>query len=186
MPKKKMKLHIGAGNDIKEGWINHDLVALPEIDVVHDLNEFPWPWQDESIDEVYMKDVLEHLPDTIMVMEEIHRICKPGARVYIAVPYWNSIEAVTDPTHQSQFSEFTFDFFDPTNPRTSFRSYYSKARFEIKKMGFGVSFLRPYIKIKLISNYFVVFNPFGRWILGFLASIFNNIITGLEVYLERK
>ena len=91
--REKVRLNLGAGSDLKEGWINHDIVQLPGIDVVHDLNNFPWPWDDNSIDEIYMKDVLEHLPDTIRVMEEIYRICKPGAKIYIAVPYWNSYEA---------------------------------------------------------------------------------------------
>ena len=47
-----MKLNIGAGHDIYDGWINHDIAALPGIDVVHDLNLTPWPWNDESMDEV--------------------------------------------------------------------------------------------------------------------------------------
>ncbi len=180
------KLHIGAGHDLKQGWINHDVAPLPGIDTVHDLNVFPWPWEDGSISEVYMKDVLEHLPNTIQVMEELHRVMEPGGKLYIAVPYWNSYEATTDPTHVAQFNEFTFEFFDPTHSRCKNRPYYSTARFEIKKQGFGVSFLRPYIQLPLISHYFVIYNPVGKWLIGFLASIFNNIITGLELHLEKK
>lgn len=186
MNKELVKLHIGAGTDIKEGWVNHDVAELPGIDVVHDLGVYPWPWEDNSIDEIYMKDVLEHLPKTIKVMEEIYRVCKPGAKIFIAVPYWNSYEAITDPTHVSQFNEFTFEFFNPTNSRCQTRPYYTNARFEIRKIGFGVSFLRPYIQIKFISHYFIVFNPIGKWFIGLFASLFNNIITGLEVYLEKK
>ena len=108
------RLHLGCGNDPKQGWINHDLLALPGVDVVHDLNDRPWPWADNEFDEVWAKDVLEHLPDTIQTMEELYRITKPGASAYIAVPYWNSWEAITDPTLVRQFNEFTFNFFDPT------------------------------------------------------------------------
>ena len=110
---EKVRLHLGCGNNPKLGWINHDLVALPRVDVVHDLNDRPWPWADNEFDEVWAKDVLEHLPDTIQTMEELYRITKPGASTYIAVPYWNSWEAITDPTHVRQFNEFTFNFFDP-------------------------------------------------------------------------
>ena len=95
MPKK---LNLGCGTDIKPGWVNHDMVRLDGIDIVHDLNIAPWPWDDNSIDEVCAKDVLEHLPNTLSVMGEIFRITKPGASIYIAVPYWNSWEAITDPT----------------------------------------------------------------------------------------
>lgn len=180
------KLHIGAGYDIKKGWINHDIAPLPNIDIVHDLNSYPWPWEDGEFVEIHMKDVLEHLPNTIKVMEELHRITKPGAKVYIAVPYWNSYEAITDPTHISQFNEFTFEFFDPTKSRCKTRPYYSTARFEIKKMGFGISFLRPYISLPIISHYFVIYHRIIKWPVGLLASVFNNIITGLEIELERK
>ena len=77
---------------------------------MHDLNEYPWPFDDKSIDEIFAKDVLEHIPNLIKVMEEIYRITKPGAKVYIEVPYWNSWEVLTDPTHVTQFNEFTFTF----------------------------------------------------------------------------
>lgn len=180
------KLQIGAGTDIKEGWINHDVANLPGIDVIHDLSVFPWPWDDDSIDEIYMKDVLEHLPNTIKVMEEIYRITKKGAKIYIAVPYWNSYEAISDPTHVSQFNEFTFNFFDPSSSNCQTRPYYSSARFKIVKLGFGISFLRPYIQVKWLSHYFVIYNSLGKWFIGLLASLFNNVITGLEIYLEKE
>ncbi len=38
-------LNLGAGKDIVDGYINHDIVELPGIDIVHDLNVFPWPWE---------------------------------------------------------------------------------------------------------------------------------------------
>ena len=106
------KLHLGCGDVIRDGWLNHDLAPLTGVDVVHDLREFPWPFEDGQFEEVYMKDVLEHLPDTIATMEELHRITKPGAKVYIGGPYRNSMIAFGDPTHVKSFNEFCFDFFD--------------------------------------------------------------------------
>ena len=190
-----VRLQLGCGNDPKQGWINHDLMPLPDIDVVHDLNERPWPWADNTIDEIWAKDVLEHLPDTLGTMEELYRITKPGASVYIAVPYWNSWEAITDPTHVRQFNEFTFNFFDPTKSQCQERPYYSSARFIIDRLGFGVQ-LTPYLHTETRLfwkfpggifpwKYTIFFHPVPKWILGFLGSHFNNIITGLEVYLKR-
>jgi SAM-dependent methyltransferase len=190
-----MRLQLGCGYDVKSGWINHDSVQLPGVDVTHDLNIRPWPWAGNSIDEIWIKDVLEHLPDTIDVMEEIYRITKPGASIYIAVPYWNSWEAITDPTHVRQFNEFTFNFFDPTKDECRERPYYSGARFVIERLGFGVQ-LTPYLHTETRLfwkfpggifpwKYTVFFHPFPKWILGFLASYFSNIIIGLEVYLRR-
>lgn len=194
-----MKLHIGCGNDIKKDWVNHDIVKLKGVDVVHDLSQYPWPWSDNTFEEIYMKDVLEHLPNTVRVMEELYRISKPGGRVYIAVPYWNSWEAITDPTHISQFNEYTFDFFDSSKRRCQDRPYYTHARFKIKRIGFSMAlipYFNPVISINGKSRslfgwlppwrHFVIFNPLFKFVFGVLASYLSNIIIGLEVYLEKE
>ncbi len=77
-----MKLNIGAGTDLREGYVNHDIAMLPGIDIVWDLNMLPWPWASVSVDEVVLKDVLEHLTDFMPAMEELHRILKPGGKVF--------------------------------------------------------------------------------------------------------
>src|SRR5436190_17862449 len=127
------KLHLGCGRDIRAGYVNVDSAALPGVDVVHDLSRFPWPFADAEAEELILQHVLEHLPDTIRVMEEIWRISAPGARVVIRVPYWNASDFITDPTHIRPFNEHTFDFFDPSHPRCQERSYYSAARFHIRR-----------------------------------------------------
>jgi SAM-dependent methyltransferase len=179
-----MKLQLGCGHAPKAGWVNHDLVKLPGVDVVHDLREFPWPFRDQQFDEIYMKDVLEHLPDTIRTMDELYRITAPNALVYIAVPYWNSFEAIGDPTHLRQFNEITFDFFDPDSWRCRDRSYYAKARFRVERLGFALSPFQPVFRIPRLHG-FNVFNPAAKTVLRALASVFNNVIIGLEVYLRR-
>jgi hypothetical protein len=60
-------------------------------------------------------------------MEEIHRIARPGARVYIEVPHFSHPDAYRDPTHSHYFTYFSFDYFtgDPMYPE------YTKVRFKI-------------------------------------------------------
>jgi len=36
-----VKLNLGAGRDIRVGWVNHDIRQIFGIDVVHDLNLRP-------------------------------------------------------------------------------------------------------------------------------------------------
>src|SRR5687768_13421431 len=100
-----MKLHLGCGNVIKPGYTNVDISPLPGVDVVANLAEFPWPFADGAAEVIELHNILEHLPDTFKTLEEIHRISAPGARVLITVPYYNSIDFGSDPTHLHAFSQ---------------------------------------------------------------------------------
>jgi len=109
-----MKLNLGAGNDIRGGYVNHDRVANPGIDVVHDLNVLPWPWED--VDEIRAWAVFEHLRLTLAeAIDECARVLRPGGRLVLKVPAFNSVNAAVDPTHvwRVGYLRETFDFFDP-------------------------------------------------------------------------
>jgi SAM-dependent methyltransferase len=96
-----MKLNLGCGQHKLPGFVNVDRFGAP--DLKHDLEAFPWPWPDSSVDEVVLQHVLEHLgqtPDTFIgVMKELYRVCKPGALVKIAVPHPRHDNFLGDPTH---------------------------------------------------------------------------------------
>ena len=87
------KLHLGCGLDIKKGYVNLDKVPLKGVDIVHDLDKYSWPFPSNYFDVVYAKDVIEHVKDLVRAMKEVHRVCKPGARVRFIVPYWHSSAA---------------------------------------------------------------------------------------------
>ena len=118
-------LNLGCGRKPMPGAVNLDISADVGADVVHDLTKLPWPLPSDAFRQVYAFDVIEHLGDVVRVMEEIHRICQPGARVHITVPHFSSANAFTDPTHQHQFSAFSFDYFDESHGL----AFYSRARF---------------------------------------------------------
>jgi SAM-dependent methyltransferase len=141
-------LNIGCGTDIRPGYINLDKVTLPGVDIVWELTQFPYPFASNYFTSILLINVLEHIPDTIKVMEELYRLCKPGATITIRVPYWNSIEQATDITHVRSFSEFSMDYFDPEKPLGKRRSYYSNARFAVNTVSVWIKFLNRYINIR--------------------------------------
>ncbi|RCK78597.1 MAG: hypothetical protein OZSIB_1319 [Candidatus Ozemobacter sibiricus] len=126
------------------GSLGLDLLPWTQADIIHDLNQFPYPFPDSTFEGVHADNVLEHLERPIRVMEEIHRITKPGARIEIIVPYFRSKYAFTDPTHRTFFGIDSFAYFDPTHP-TSQQYPYTQARFAIEKRVFneGMTFTGP-------------------------------------------
>lgn len=134
-----MKLDIGCGGSKREGFIGVDILKLDGVDIVHNLTSFPYPFEDNSVDEIWMDQVLEHLQNPMRVIEELHRICKHDAKITIGVPYFRSFYAVIDPTHVNFFGIWWFNYFDPTHAFCK-KYQYSSARFMIKKIEFDREF----------------------------------------------
>ena len=146
-----MKINLGCGKDIKEGWINVDAIPLEGIDIVHNLNEFPYPFDDNSADYILMKHTLEHLDDVVGVMEECHRILKPGGKIEIIVPYYKHEGAFEDPTHKHFFTEHSMDYFIAGSNR---EDWYTDKKFELIRFekvngGFPFWHIKKYLHIKI-------------------------------------
>jgi SAM-dependent methyltransferase len=123
----KKILHIGAGRKKIVGAITLDINPRHNPDVVWDLNDFPYPFADSEFDLVICEHVIEHLRDVIRVMEELHRVTRPGGRVIVRVPHFSSLNFNTDPTHVHAFSSRSFDYLCMGTP---FERYdYSTVRF---------------------------------------------------------
>jgi SAM-dependent methyltransferase len=88
-----------------------DYFARDSVDVVHDLNIFPYPFPDSSFDLIILQDVLEHLMDVPAVLAELHRVGRPGAEIRVRSPHYSSYYAYGDVTHRHYFSSFSFDDF---------------------------------------------------------------------------
>ena len=141
-----MKIYFGCGRHRMNGFIGVDIAKMDTVDVVHDMNVFPYPFEDDSAEEILLIDILEHLPDTVRVIEEVWRICRNGAVVKINVPYYNSLGASQDPTHIRFFTEHTFDYFTEDGATwLSAYNYYSNARFKILSVMPGQSRLLSFL-----------------------------------------
>jgi hypothetical protein len=96
-----LRLNLGCGANLKDGYINVDKFGEP--DVRHDLEVFPWPWPDDSVVEILLIHVLEHLgqdPNVFLgIMKELYRVCQDGATVGIVVPDPRHENFLSDPTH---------------------------------------------------------------------------------------
>src|SRR5216683_2077771 len=77
------KLNLGCGENKKAGYVNVDWQEAVHPDVLHDLNQFPYPFSDGTSDLIEAFHVVEHLDRPFAVVKELHRILKPGGVLQI-------------------------------------------------------------------------------------------------------
>lgn len=104
-------LHLGCGKDCRRGCLNVDRVAVPGVDLVWNLNEYPWPFATGAWHHVVANHVLEHLDDVTKAVAELHRILAPGGKAEIRVPHMAGWGAWNDITHRHFFTRRSFDYF---------------------------------------------------------------------------
>jgi SAM-dependent methyltransferase len=141
-------LDIGCGKFKLPGSVGLDIVPLEGVDVVHDLNQFPYPFPNDSFDRIRLIHVVEHIQSITRTMEEIHRIAKSGAEVEIVTPHYTDSSSWQDPTHLWHLNSRSFDFFQQHH-RTS---YYSNARFEIQYSEVKLLRLYKWLGIEFLIN----------------------------------
>lgn len=127
-----LRLDLGCGQNPKEGHEGVDLYGDKATHKV-DLFKFPWPFKDNSVDEINSSHFLEHIPAReveerdltgtnpgnnrdlfvgqdmfFAFMDECHRIMKIDGWMNIVVPSGRSNRAFWDPTHRRFFMQETF------------------------------------------------------------------------------
>jgi len=111
-----MKLNLGAGKTSFDGFINVDKSTLFNPEVVHDLEITPWPFESDSVDEIKLYHILEHLGENsnnfIKIIQELYRICEHNALIDIVVPNPFSTGYLGDPTHVRPITPELFMLFD--------------------------------------------------------------------------
>ena len=97
-------------------------VALGRNVQLCDLSN-PLPFADETFDGVILKDLLEHVPDPVAVVDEVRRVLRPGGIVFASSPdaqrwVWD------DYTHRRPFT------------RKGFRLLFSDQGFTVDRVGY--------------------------------------------------
>lgn len=97
-----------------------DIERSHKPDCVWDLNVTPWPFPDNSFDEIHAYEVLEHLGQQgdansfFAHFWEAYRILKPMGYLAGSVPQWDSEWAWGDPSHRRVITEGSFTYLDQT------------------------------------------------------------------------
>lgn len=106
-----IRLHLGCGRTILEGYVNVDRVAVPGRVIACDLDRDPLPFDADSVGEVLGVHFLEHIANPLRLMQDLHRVCVDGALAAFVVPYGSSDDADEDPTHVRRYYVGSWGYF---------------------------------------------------------------------------
>lgn len=179
-----LRLNLGCGAKRLAGYVNVDKFGDP--DLYFDLEVFPYPWSDNSVVEVEMHHVLEHLgqqTDTYLkIIQELYRICQPGAKIHITVPHHRSDRFFHDPTHVRPITTVGLSMFSKRRNR------------EWQEAGKAFTLLALYLNVDFELTE-IVYTPSEVWLERYPASasdtakllkeseIYSNLIKDVEMTL---
>jgi predicted SAM-dependent methyltransferase len=156
-------LELGCGKAPRAGRIGVDLLDLPGVDIVADLeNGLPF-MPNASVDEIHCRSLLEHLDNFELVMQEIVRVLKPGGTCHVFVPHFSNPYYYSDYTHKRFFGLYTFYYFveEKRQLARTVPDFYTDVRIRIVKL--RLKFSSPFKVRRAIKKLWTALFNSSRW-----------------------
>lgn len=133
---RKLSLNLGCGRRRVPGHYGVDLVPLPEVDIVSDLSEPLSALPADCVAAVTTRHTLEHVPNLLGLLTELHRVCCPDARIEVIVPHYSNPYGYSDPTHVRFFGVYSFFYFadERDQPQRKVPAFYLPQRFRVESV----------------------------------------------------
>jgi SAM-dependent methyltransferase len=176
----KKILDVGCGWNKTAGAIGIDSNPKSHADVIHDLGAVPYPFADNEFDEIVCRHVIEHVPDVMALVTELHRIAKPGGRIAIVTPHYTNPDWPTDPTHRNHFNSYSFNCF--IDDRQLF-PFYTEVRLKPIRIHVSLANLWRAFGLELIVNLDQRWPSF-RFTRKFWEFYLNGLVRGKELRFE--
>jgi len=115
---KGILLDVGCRDRKEDNFIGIDSKPRLGVDIVHNLENFPYPIKDEECLTIKAAHVIEHIKPWLVIdwMNEMWRMLKVGGQLAVSAPYANSAHFLQDPTHCTYITERTWLYFDCQSP----------------------------------------------------------------------
>ena len=182
-----VNLNLGSGAKKIDGYINLDKFNTFKPDIVHDLEKFPYPFNDNSVDKIIMSHVLEHLgqnPDIFnSIMKELYRICKNGSLIDITIPHPRHDDFLSDPTHVRPITILGLELYDK---ELNEKWYKEKAANSPLALIHNVNFKIKKVHYDIVNKYKVMFEEkkINKEELNDLIDKYNNVVKQISIQLE--
>jgi SAM-dependent methyltransferase len=142
--KSYVNIDLGGGSgSTNKNFINVDKIDGPNVDIVHDLEDIPWPFPSGCANLLIASHIVEHInPHNngfIKWMDEAWRVLKPGGQIMISTPYAGSMGYWQDPGHINGCNEVTWYYFDPLQKidKSDLYHFYEPAPWKVENLGWN-------------------------------------------------
>jgi SAM-dependent methyltransferase len=142
-------LDVGCGINKLAGAIGIDRNLASKADVICDVDQFPYPFADNSFDHIHVSHVIEHVADVMRTMEEFHRLAKPEGTIFLATPHYTDFSSFCDPTHRWHLNSFSFRYFGADHGGFG---YYSDVKLRERKVHVKLLMLWRYLGFQFLVN----------------------------------
>jgi cephalosporin hydroxylase len=132
---KGILLDVGCRDRKQPNFIGIDKVGRPNVDIVHDLEKFPYPIKDDECLTIKAAHIIEHIKPWLVIdwMNEMWRMLKVDGQLAVAAPYANSPLYLQDPTHCTAITERTWLYFDV---QSSVFGHYSPKPWKVESISY--------------------------------------------------
>ncbi|MFH0876447.1 MAG: methyltransferase domain-containing protein [archaeon] len=170
--KSKQKLNLGCGQKKLKGYINVDFNPETSPDIIHDLNNFPYPFKDNSFKEILLDHVLEHLNDPIKVIIELNRISNHDGLIIVKSPHFSC--NWLHPGHKSAISSMLFSYFEHKGS-----DYYGQCKFNV--LSIKLKWMRnPKLRNFIVRGINAAINYLANLNIGFCQRVWCYWVGGFE------
>jgi SAM-dependent methyltransferase len=176
----KKVLDVGCGWNKTPGAVGIDANPKSHADVIHDLGLVPYPFADNEFDEIVCFHVIEHVPDVMAFVTELHRITKPGGRMKFVTPHYTNPDWASDPTHRNHLNSYSFQYF--TEARQLF-PFYTDVRLKPIRIYVSLANLWRALGIEFLVNLDQRW-PAWRFTRKFWEFYLSNVMRGKELQFE--
>lgn len=182
--REKVIIELGCGPAKRyENSIAIDIVDLPNVDIVADLNKGLSFLPDGSVDEIYSSHFLEHLTDLGFFMKEIHRVLKIGGKKKGSVPHFSNPYFYSDYTHRSHFGLYTLSYFSKGDYFSrKVPTFYNDVDFKINHI--KLTFYSPFKMRRRLKKPFQYIVNSSRFFQEFYEENLCHIVPASEIRFE--
>lgn len=114
-----MKLNLGCGFEKFDDYVGMDVLPQVNPDIVWNMSRTPWPFKDNSFEEIRCMHVFEHIPQPhwseidpiIRIFDEAWRVLEPGGIFHFIIGHPNVSRKASGLLTYRPFTPYTFEGF---------------------------------------------------------------------------